>query len=107
MMSLWDALRMNMMISYQELVRTFPSVDEQNQQQVKDAMFNYFMVTKGVDRQTAESYTETKQSLEIIAASLTPILGSAAAKQLSKVGDANLKAVAKGNMDGVKFSDTN
>ncbi|SWT26313.1 Uncharacterised protein [Klebsiella pneumoniae] len=24
MMSLWDALRMNMMISYQELVRTFP-----------------------------------------------------------------------------------
>ena len=27
MMSLWDALRMNMMISYQELVRTFPSAD--------------------------------------------------------------------------------
>jgi hippurate hydrolase len=26
MMSLWDALRMNMMISYQELVRTFPRV---------------------------------------------------------------------------------
>ncbi len=26
MMSLWDALRMNMMISYQELVRTFPFV---------------------------------------------------------------------------------
>ncbi len=26
MMSLWDALRMNMMISYQELVRTFPSL---------------------------------------------------------------------------------
>nr|QIQ11548.1 hypothetical protein [Klebsiella pneumoniae] len=25
MMSLWDALRMNMMISYQELVRTFPT----------------------------------------------------------------------------------
>ncbi|VGA32955.1 Uncharacterised protein [Klebsiella quasipneumoniae] len=25
MMSLWDALRMNMMISYQELVRTFQS----------------------------------------------------------------------------------
>ena len=24
MMSLWDALRMNMIISYQELVRTFP-----------------------------------------------------------------------------------
>ncbi|CAM6638360.1 hypothetical protein CISECK367B_23370 [Citrobacter sedlakii] len=27
MMSLWDALRMNMMISYQELVRTFPNVN--------------------------------------------------------------------------------
>ncbi len=26
MMSLWDALRMNMMISYQELVRTFPKI---------------------------------------------------------------------------------
>ncbi len=28
MMSLWDALRMNMMISYQELVRTFPNWSE-------------------------------------------------------------------------------
>ncbi len=28
MMSLWDALRMNMMISYQELVRTFLSFQE-------------------------------------------------------------------------------
>ncbi len=28
MMSLWDALRMNMMISYQELVRTFHSTSE-------------------------------------------------------------------------------
>ncbi|WP_460593281.1 hypothetical protein, partial [Escherichia coli] len=26
MMSLWDALRMNMMISYQELVRTFHKI---------------------------------------------------------------------------------
>ncbi len=25
MMSLWEPLRMNMMISYQELVRTFPN----------------------------------------------------------------------------------
>ncbi len=30
MMSLWDALRMNMMISYQELVRTFPNYLEMN-----------------------------------------------------------------------------
>ena len=28
MMSLWDALRMNMMISYQELVRTFLSITD-------------------------------------------------------------------------------
>ncbi|KXO19950.1 hypothetical protein AYR65_00105 [Klebsiella pneumoniae] len=28
MMSLWDALRMNMMISYQELVRTFLSMPD-------------------------------------------------------------------------------
>ncbi|WP_339275825.1 hemagglutinin repeat-containing protein [Enterobacter asburiae] len=83
------------------------SVDAQNQQQVKDAMINYFMVTKGVDRQTAESYTETKQGLEIIATSVTPILGSAAAKQLSKIVDASLKVVAKGNVDGAKFTDTN
>ncbi|SAV77666.1 Uncharacterised protein [Klebsiella pneumoniae] len=27
MMSLWDALRMNMMISYQELVRTFLKIE--------------------------------------------------------------------------------
>jgi len=83
------------------------SVDAQNQQQVKDAMINYFMVTKGVDRQTAESYTETKQGLEIIATSVTPILGYAAAKQLSKIVDASLKVVAKGNVDGAKFTDTN
>nr|WP_250953677.1 portal protein [Escherichia coli] len=31
MMSLWDALRMNMMISYQELVRTFPNETAQTQ----------------------------------------------------------------------------
>jgi len=31
MMSLWDALRMNMMISYQELVRTFPKRDGSHQ----------------------------------------------------------------------------
>ena len=30
MMSLWDALRMNMMISYQELVRTFLSYSRAN-----------------------------------------------------------------------------
>ncbi|AIG86184.1 Uncharacterised protein [Klebsiella pneumoniae] len=37
MMSLWDALRMNMMISYQELVRTFPRAFK--------AIFCVFMAT--------------------------------------------------------------
>ncbi|MEH3627386.1 contact-dependent inhibition toxin CdiA [Enterobacter roggenkampii] len=82
------------------------SVDAQNQQQVKDAMINYFMVTKGVDRQTAESYTETKQGLEIIAASVTPLIGQAASNKLSYLGvgkkisfDGDFYAV-----DGMKFS---
>ncbi|MEG6475099.1 hypothetical protein QCN08_23440, partial [Enterobacter roggenkampii] len=34
MMSLWDALRMNMMISYQELVRTFLN----NESKMEDAV---------------------------------------------------------------------
>ena len=40
MMSLWDALRMNMMISYQELVRTFP----------KSTYINLFNWSQGGDR---------------------------------------------------------
>ncbi len=82
------------------------SVDAQNQQQVKDAMITYFMVTQGVDRQTAESYTETKQGLEIIAASITPLIGQAASNKLSYLGvgkkisfDGDFYAV-----DGMKFS---
>ncbi len=39
MMSLWDALRMNMMISYQELVRTFPNevIESTEKNEVRDA----------------------------------------------------------------------
>ncbi|MFK3597016.1 hypothetical protein OLV17_15470, partial [Klebsiella pneumoniae] len=41
MMSLWDALRMNMMISYQELVRTFPiKTSLQNEIGIKEALAN-------------------------------------------------------------------
>ena len=83
------------------------NVDAQNQQQVKDALTQYAMDILGVDRQTAQGYAETKQGMDIIVASVTPVLGSAAAKQLSKVVDANLKVVAKGNVDGAKFTDTN
>ncbi|PNQ07213.1 hypothetical protein A9R11_27120 [Klebsiella pneumoniae] len=38
MMSLWDALRMNMMISYQELVRTFPSEIAEKIEYLRDNM---------------------------------------------------------------------
>nr|WP_259657379.1 hypothetical protein [Escherichia coli] len=39
MMSLWDALRMNMMISYQELVRTFLSeVNQEKFNNIKKAL---------------------------------------------------------------------
>ncbi|SQR66343.1 ydjO [Escherichia coli] len=53
MMSLWDALRMNMMISYQELVRTFlktsskfveychPEIQVHNQYKQLSTMFNF------------------------------------------------------------------
>lgn len=83
------------------------SVDAQNQQQVKDALTQYAMDVLGVNRQTAQGYAETKQGMDIIVASVTPVLGSAAAKQLSKVVDANLKVVAKADVDGFEFSDTN
>ncbi|NTX80779.1 filamentous hemagglutinin N-terminal domain-containing protein [Serratia proteamaculans] len=83
------------------------SVDAQNQQQIQDAMINFFMTTKGVDYATAKDYAELKQGADIFVASLTPVLGAAAAKQLSKIVDANLKVVAKGNVDGSKFTDTN
>nr|WP_165797214.1 5'-nucleotidase [Enterobacter roggenkampii] len=42
MMSLWDALRMNMMISYQELVRTFLSSTALFNMQESDNLFKEF-----------------------------------------------------------------
>ena len=61
----------------------------------------------GVDRQTTQGYAETKQGMDILVASVTPAPGSATAKQLGKSVDTNLKVVAKSNVDGAKFSDTN
>ncbi|WP_240651727.1 VENN motif pre-toxin domain-containing protein, partial [Serratia microhaemolytica] len=90
------------------------SVDAQNQQQVKDALINFFMTTKGVDYATAKGYAELKQGSDIIVASLTPVLGAAAAKAINKIAgenvkinEANLKVKAEGNVDGNKFIDTN
>ncbi|WP_254902647.1 cytidine deaminase-like fold-containing protein [Cedecea sp. NFIX57] len=70
-------------------------------------MINYFMTTRGVDYARAKDYTELKKGAEDFLASVTPLVGAAAGKQLSKIVDANLKVVAKGNVDGVRFSDTN
>ncbi|MCT4708599.1 glycohydrolase toxin TNT-related protein [Enterobacteriaceae bacterium H16N7] len=62
------------------------SVDAQNQQQVKDAMVNYAMTQFGVDKATAENYTETYDGMKIVAASMTPVLGAAAANKISALG---------------------
>ncbi|MGC4513661.1 helix-turn-helix transcriptional regulator, partial [Escherichia coli] len=40
MMSLWDALRMNMMISYQELVRTFPNYWRKHNSAISAVIYN-------------------------------------------------------------------
>ncbi|HEG0621992.1 TPA: VENN motif pre-toxin domain-containing protein [Yersinia enterocolitica] len=75
------------------------SVDAQNQQQVKDAMVNYAMVQLGVDKATAEAYIETYDGMKIVAASMTPVLGGAAAAKLkglmaeSSIRPANQKYV--------------
>ncbi|WP_272944403.1 DUF6862 domain-containing protein, partial [Yersinia wautersii] len=61
------------------------SVDAQNQQQVKDAMVNYAMVQLGVDKATAEAYIETYDGMKIVAASITPVLGGAAASKLGTI----------------------
>ncbi|KLA40846.1 hypothetical protein WB36_20275 [Klebsiella pneumoniae subsp. pneumoniae] len=58
MMSLWDALRMNMMISYQELVRTFPMRCRMK--------WKFTAMEKGISRVTA-CYTESFHVLEKMA----------------------------------------
>lgn len=86
------------------------SVDAQNQQQVKDALTQYAMDVLGVDRQTAQSYAETKQGMDIIVASVTPILGSAAASKLGNIiTEANTKASLLKEMSsqGIKYTPEN
>ncbi|TCV90998.1 hypothetical protein EDC52_1254 [Biostraticola tofi] len=69
------------------------SVDAQNQQQVKDALTQYAIDVLGVDRQTAQGYAIKKQGMDVIIASLTPVLGSAAASKLGTISsEANKKA---------------
>ena len=58
------------------------SVDAQNQQQVKDAMVNYAMSQFGLDKAKAEQYVSTYDGMKIVAASMTPVIGSAAASKI-------------------------
>jgi len=86
------------------------SVDAQNQQQVKDALTQYAMDVLGVDRQTAQGYAETKQGMDIIVSSVTPLLGGAAASKLGKISlEANAKASLLKEMtsQGIKYTPDN
>jgi len=63
MMSLWDALRMNMMISYQELVRTFPNrighlqiADNPNRGEPGTGEINYDYLFKFIDRSSYDGW---------------------------------------------------
>ncbi|CAK9886706.1 MAG: 16S rRNA endonuclease CdiA [Candidatus Erwinia impunctatus] len=58
------------------------SVDAQNQQQVKDAMVNYAMAQLGIDKDKATAYIETYDGMKVIAASISPVLGTTAANKL-------------------------
>lgn len=63
------------------------SVDAQNQQQVKDAMVNYAIAQLGVDKVTAEQYISTYDGMKIVAASVAPVLGGAAANKLGSLSN--------------------
>lgn len=77
-------------------------VDAQNQQQVKDAMVNYAMVQLGVDKATAEAYIETYDGMKIVAASVTPVLGSAAANKLGSLTNKVISAEASQSSQIIK-----
>ncbi|MEI0475760.1 MULTISPECIES: hypothetical protein, partial [Klebsiella] len=62
MMSLWDALRMNMMISYQELVRTFPNCVTGGVANVTDGDWLYFL-----DHYASEKYRRYRYFSQVTA----------------------------------------
>ncbi|PVW31807.1 hypothetical protein B4U33_11155 [Klebsiella pneumoniae] len=55
MMSLWDALRMNMMISYQELVRTF----------LRNTIFNVPIASTCRERWFSDNFKKTLRVEEL------------------------------------------
>ncbi len=69
MMSLWDALRMNMMISYQELVRTFLSRSAKGlgyEKEIRDYGLNLFgMYGRKVKLSHSEMIEDNKKDLAV------------------------------------------
>lgn len=90
--------------SYGQIVNllNITSVDAQNQQQVKDAMVNYAIAQLGVDKTTATAYIETYDGMKIVAASVTPILGTAAANKLSSLTNEIVSAEASQSAQSIK-----
>ena len=58
MMSLWDALRMNMMISYQELVRTFLRITGTKLAEKWSASGYFFATTRSLDEPITTEWSE-------------------------------------------------
>ncbi|MEN5715721.1 hypothetical protein ABEK27_23800, partial [Klebsiella pneumoniae] len=65
MMSLWDALRMNMMISYQELVRTFPNLEGKGLCSLNRERQERFFNIKAGEKKTARVFTDANGDLDI------------------------------------------
>ncbi len=71
MMSLWDALRMNMMISYQELVRTFLRIERSAFTKSKFDMI--FLINHHCEAGKKEKYPIKIITIKIIPNSNNPL----------------------------------
>ncbi|MEQ4923759.1 hypothetical protein ABN099_09750, partial [Proteus hauseri] len=74
------------------------------QKQVQDAMVNYAMVQLSVDKPTAEAYIKTYDGMKIINASMTPLIGSVAARKIEALvsqqrlsSNSAVDSIVKGN----------
>ncbi|MGQ3815871.1 malonate transporter subunit MadL [Klebsiella quasipneumoniae subsp. similipneumoniae] len=89
MMSLWDALRMNMMISYQELVRTFPKPAEQGVG-FWNAMYIPIVVAMSANQNVVAALKGGPVAL--IAGLGAVVIGFLLIKPLSKIGNKSTMA---------------
>ncbi|WP_431618614.1 heat resistance protein YfdX2 [Enterobacter hormaechei] len=87
-MSLWDALRMNMMISYQELVRTFPVSPESKPEVVTEVQPE---VQKETDSQAADKrkqvLDEAVSALSLTKSALAALDGKDTARALATLAE--------------------